>query len=502
MEGREQSTTPIPVPARITSGKDLRALRENLNVTQAEFAELLGTTKSNLSQKEWKNSAVSLELGAAALAVARAVRVGRAILATPKKGKDALHSKNFSVPAPFSVLPTVCPICKKAECRPKPVRDLEQDGQRFWVFSGASCNKSFCLCETGQFAGTPDSLARPAVLRKFCYACGRLRVITKKFRSRLDCDVIELRCRRTKGDTPNQKHDPPEFIRADRGRIRLLTAAELDNLHDRNRHNFAVPRCEKDDCVGFGKRMQRSGLRLRQIVAFVCATANPRHYAFRHNPAGEVVHKLADGFYQWEDSKTGELRVLKSNLKHERHPRRHPAPPTVMCPDHPRNVLKRSYGPWTDRNTRKLRWGYGRCPSDSNEHPGWTCSHGEQPRMVVPRPKRRWQEGQRRLSESRRSWGRAQYRTLLAELQRVHASAESIRNSQFSDARKLQLIEEHRVSQSFKLLGNYWRAFLRFADGLVPRTNTWRPSEAAIALLAERCGVTEETFRRKVLRSA
>jgi hypothetical protein len=247
--------------------------------------------------------------------------------------------------------------------------------------------------------------------------------------------------------------------------------------------------------------MERSGLRLGQVVAFACRQAKPRHYAFRNARTGEVVHKVADGWYQWEDSKTGQQRELKTTLPKERHPRRHPPAPVVMCPDHKANQLRRIHGPWHDQKTRRLRWQYAPCPSDPHGHPGWTCSDGEKPRLVVPRPNRRWQGRPRGLSETRRQWGRSQYRTLLSELQRVHEFANSIRKSQFRDSRKLQLIEEYRSSQNFRLLGRYWPAFLRFAEGLVPQTNAWRPSEAAIALVAVRLGVTEETFRRKVLRS-
>ena len=67
--------------------------------------------------------------------------------------------------------------------------------------------------------------------------------------------------------------------------------------------------------------------------------------------------------------------------------RPHRPAPRVVCPDHPLNPLRTKSGPWLPRNG-KLRWGYRPCPSDPPGHPGWTCSHGEEPRRMIPQSRR------------------------------------------------------------------------------------------------------------------
>ena len=351
-------------------------------------------------------------------------------------------------------------------------------------FPGGVCYKSYCLNAAGEFAGTPSSLSRSAVLRKFCSGCHRWRDMRTMYRARLGCDVIELYCRTAKVDVPGRKHDPPELFREENGKIRPLTAEESDRLHDRNRYNFSVPRCEYENCAGRGQRMERSGLRLGEIVAFVCRRSKPRHYPFRHSQFGEVVHKLADGYYKWEDTKTGNPRELKSDLPRQRHPRRHPAPPDVMCPDHPDNHLRRKRSAWIDTKTRKLRWQYGPCPLDSPGHPGWTCSSGEKPRPIIPRPKRRWGGQRYRIAQAERDRGRIQYRRLLPELQEIHSFAKIMDSDRLTDSKKSQLIEEHRTEQGFKVLGNYWPDFLELSGVRVAHPKTWTPSGVAETLIA------------------
>ena len=55
--------------------------------------------------------------------------------------------------------------------------------------------------------------------------------------------------------------------------------------------------------------MERSGTRLSEIAAFRCrgGQSAPAHYEFRHLPEGEIVSKLADGWYRWTD-RNGELK--------------------------------------------------------------------------------------------------------------------------------------------------------------------------------------------------
>jgi hypothetical protein len=357
VQGQQQSTTSLHIPATISNGKELRALREDLNVTQAEFAPLLGTTKSHVSQMEWKDSRVSPEIGRAALAVARTVLAGRVTLPAPRKAKDALHSKNFSRPAPFDRLLDVCPICNTAECQPKPVRDFEQDNQHLWVFSGANCHKSFCLDESGKFAGTPDSLARPVALRKVCGECGRLRVISKKFRSRLNCNVNDLRCRRGRGDAPNQMHDPPVFFREESGRLVELTRDEIARMHGRNSRQFAVP-------AKWGKRMERSSvLRLSvkgggqvEIATYRLRRAE-QSVEYRVLPNREQARRIGLGRYVWKNSQTGEILETVRRTRTVRTDRVMPTAKCRFCD----GALRILSGPWQVLRGKRWRAECGRC---------------------------------------------------------------------------------------------------------------------------------------------
>ncbi len=487
------------------TGRDLRALREKRNLSQAQFAPLVGTTKSNLSQIEWRDRPVPALIAAGARAIVWAAEAGQVHLPAPRKGKDALHSKNFSQPAPFDALPSACPICKRADCRPKPIRDFEQDSEHLWVFSGVECHKSFCLNKSGQFAGTPDSLARPAALRKFCSKCGRLRTTNAKFRSRLGCKVTELYCRRAEGDAEIQEHDPRELFREENGLIRRLTEQEIIRLHGKSDRTFPWPSCMIVGCVRYGKPLDRSGTRLGDIAAFRCrgGGSHRAHYEFRAIPAGEVVHKVADGQYQWVDAHTGELREKKAipGGTFERRPHRHPAPPDVTCPDHPENHLRRTNGPWTDPKTRKLRWQYGRCAAGPQNHPGWTCSYGEKPRLVVPRPKRRWEGHRRVLSRIARAAARNRYERLKSELKRIHDFIRSIEGVRISRNEKTRLVNEHRLSFSAKVLGCYWDRLVADMEEQLLSPKAWTPAEKAKELLAPEVGYTVSSFSRSVVRT-
>jgi len=242
------------------------------------------------------------------------------MMVTPARPRHWRDSKLFKKKPPFDA-PRPCPMCGKAGCAQKPVRHTLRDGEDLWVGQGADCNRSYCLNAQGKCVGPAPSrsvVRRPVELRKPCSQCGRLRSVQKKFRARLGCEVMELYCRRAKGDAPGRKHDPPELFREENGTFRPLTAQELDLLHDRNRYSFPVPHCEEDNCAGRGQRMERSGVRLGDIVAFVCRRSKPSHYAFRHTGTGEVVRKLAAGRYQ---SQTGTLYESKAALHKNRNGR-------------------------------------------------------------------------------------------------------------------------------------------------------------------------------------
>lgn len=409
---------------------------------------------------------------------------------------------------PFTTLPSPCPICGKAECKPKPVPPVrERDGQYLWVFQGGDCYKSYCLNAQGVHVGEPprrNVVRRPIELREPCSQCGRLRVMGKMFRSRLGCDVITLYCRATNEDLASRrKHDPCESFREENGTWRPLTVEELDLLHDRNGCGFPSPHCEDENCSGHGQRMERSGLRQGEIAAFVCRLSKRRHYAFRHVPAGETVSKLADGWYQWRDAQTGQVREIKRPIGGPlpRGTRRHPPAPVVTCPDHPDNHLDKISGPWPDKKTRKLRWQYNRCAADPSDHPGWTCSNGEVPRRVVARPKRRWQGQRRALSQAKVAEEKRKYETLKEEFKSLHDFVRSINARGVLIREKLRLIEQYRLGRPWKLLGHYWQQLTTDLGEALAYPKAWTPAEKAKELLAPGTGYTVATYSRLIVES-
>jgi hypothetical protein len=262
---------------------------------------------------------------------------------------------------PFSALPSPCPMCGKAECKPKPVPPVrERDGQYFWVFQGADCNRSYCLNAEGKCVGAAPSrnvVRRAVELRKVCSQCGRLRVMHKKFQPRLGYAVIALRCRSAQGDAPGRKHDSPELFREENRKCRPLTAEELDRLHGRDKRTLVV-QCDLDGCPRHGRTMERfTTLHKRltdgtpaDLAGFRCRAPKP-HVSYRVLPTGEVADRLGHGKYRWADSTTGQVRVTAP----VRRPlRKNRIIPVANCSIHG-CVLQQYSGPWRVRGKMR-RW--------------------------------------------------------------------------------------------------------------------------------------------------
>jgi hypothetical protein len=178
---------------------------------------------------------------------------------SPSSPLDDFHrSIHFSVVPPFANLPP-CP-CGNRRCRLLPRKDRDVDGQHFWGFKGWRCQRVSYLDSQGIVGPIPrglrrDPRLRDPLLQKRCSACGRMRFLNRQYRPTLGCYVALLYCVPKAGDAPDQQHDPTEMFRDQNGKIIPLTVEDRDRLRGRSRQEFAVPRCEVEECPRHGKGM-------------------------------------------------------------------------------------------------------------------------------------------------------------------------------------------------------------------------------------------------------
>jgi hypothetical protein len=266
-------------------------------------------------------------------------------------------------------LPT-CP-CEDSRCRLSPVKDGQWDGQHLWKFQGIRCRKIRYVSARGEIVPTPRELSRDPLLEKRCSQCGRLRQIDRRYRARLGGYGITLRCLPQAGDLPGQKHDPPERFVERGGKVRLLTAAESDELRNRSTAEFAIPSCALAGCPKFGKRMEHStdlsktitsGER-RRIAMYACRPSGPvqSHYAYRALPRGEVVERIAEGRYRWTDAGTHEVH---ETVRKKRAVRKDRVMPAAKCPRHGCALTPRK-GPW---RRGKVKLWLAACPEDGKRY--------------------------------------------------------------------------------------------------------------------------------------
>ena len=368
-----------------------------------------------------------------------------------------------------------------------------------WLFQGRICRKLVYLDTKGRKVSPPRRNTDPRIPAEVCTKCCRNRQLTTKWVEKLQSKIYRRVCRRRKEDPPNFKHDPPTAYWERNGTIERVPVEVLKTLRHRSPHSFPRPNCERPGCPRLHHDMELSSRALEKIQRFRCL-GPPAHYEFRLIPTGEQVEKIANGHYEWHDLETGENREIKSELAKIRHPRRHPPAPVVDCPDHPGTPLVKNSGPW--RSSRKLRWGYSPCPSDPADHPGWTCSSGKAPRLVIQRAERRWNKNRpRRMPEAQRVKARREYKTLLPDLQKTYQFVDSLKHVAIPPDEKMRLVTLHVKKQSYKYLPKYWEAIVEeLGEALVTPPKAWMPSELALTTLAKRYGYAPSTFDRKVLR--
>lgn len=451
MKAQRQATVGQRTKASISTrsnpsmmSRELRELRRNdLHLSQKDFAPLVGSTENNINQIERRNRRVPGPIASAALALRRAKQARQIELLVSPRLRPWRESKVFrqkppfeSLPAngtacgcgsdkcrlcpfrdgdwplghlwgfhgsrcyrhvylnsagvkvrpvrkrlwpesmafkqkpPFSDVPSPCPMCASRECKPKPVRDTERDGEHQWVFQGAACYKSYCLNAQGKYVGTPRSLivsrrTGDGVPKRQCSRCGRRQAVGKKYSVRLKCDFWTRYCRRKKGDAKDQQHDPPVKFIERNGRFEEIAEEVIERLHGRSRRLFSVPKCELAGCPRLGKTMERSAvLQLRdangntwRIATYRCRplkSARP-HAAYRVLPNGEEADRMGLGRYRWTGTTTG---VQHETVMGKRPIRKNRVMPPTECPEHHCQVIRVS-GPWPirvkDERGKRLR---------------------------------------------------------------------------------------------------------------------------------------------------
>jgi hypothetical protein len=134
-----------------------------------------------------------------------------------------------------------------------------------------------------------NPLLRHPLLQRVCSLCGRIRTLTRQYRSNLGCRLAILSYLKKADDAPNQKHDPPEYFRDQESKISPLSAEDKVKLRGRNRQSFAVPHCDVEECPRLVKPMERSSesshnrLRHTNDVLSTCNSVDvgPPHLAYR-----------------------------------------------------------------------------------------------------------------------------------------------------------------------------------------------------------------------------
>ncbi len=173
----------------------MRAFRESLNQSQAQFAPLLAITKSCLARIEYKNFRVKPELAVAALAIGRAVRKGSVGLPEPSRGRDWHHSVHFKEVPPFKERPEC--RCDERNCVLVPVADGNWPAVgHLWKFAGSSCRKIVYLNGRAESVKPPRKNAIAEIPKVRCTNCGQWRVLSRKNVKALSCDVIRQTCRK------------------------------------------------------------------------------------------------------------------------------------------------------------------------------------------------------------------------------------------------------------------------------------------------------------------
>lgn len=342
-----------PVP-QIT-GPEVRDFRRNLNWNQEQLALLLAVSKAYIQKIE------SVPEPAPAVIAERIFGAKQSLLLSEKlttvapeqsrRFHDFRRSTNFTRKPPFTILP-ICG-CGDSRCHLTPVADGGQaGGVHWWKFKGLRCRRLTYLNEKGRKVPPIARYKGDAVPQSSCSKCGRQRALGKKYSTRLGRDVYIRYCRGERGDSKDLKHDQPTHYVERAGKFVELSAIEIERLHGRSRHEFAVPKCGLRACPRHGKTMERSAvLQLKdadggtsRIATYRCRPPKPArpHAAYRVLPTGEEADRISFGRYSWKDAATG---VQRETHNRKRPIRKNRAMPATECPEH-RCPVDQVSGPW------------------------------------------------------------------------------------------------------------------------------------------------------------
>ena len=346
-----RNVTPVP---QIT-GPEVRNFRRDSNWNQEQLARLLAVSKAYVQKIESAPDQAPAVIAERIFGVKQARLFSgeqRNVAPQPsRKFHDFRRSTNFARKPSFTTLPNC--ECGDSRCHLTPVADGGlAGGVHWWKFKGLRCRRLTYLNEKGRKEPPIARYKGDAVPQGSCSKCGRQRALGKKYSARLERDVYIRYCHSERGDSKELKHDQPTHYFERSGKFVELSANELEKLHGRSRHEFAVPKCGLSACPRQGKTMERSAvLQLKdadggisRIATYRCRPLNPAqaHATYRVLPIGTEAERIGFGRYRWTDPATGRQH---ETFNRKRPIRKNRAMPSIECPEHHCKVNQVS-GPW------------------------------------------------------------------------------------------------------------------------------------------------------------